>query len=93
MRSSGIRNVAMTFFLVFFGISSSNRLADDERADGEFQKRSSQYCDAYVSYAKKLTPYLFLSHRRSIGAVMASVLCAPKLKESITAPTATSIAT
>ena len=51
MRTSGIRNVSMTFF---FGISSSNRLADDERAVGEFQKRSPQYCDAYVSYAKLL---------------------------------------
>ncbi len=35
----------------FFGISSSNRLADDERAVGEFQKRSPQYRDAYVRYA------------------------------------------
>ena len=37
------------FFLVYFGISSSHRLADDERAVGEFQKRSPQYRDAYVS--------------------------------------------
>jgi hypothetical protein len=47
-----------------------------------------------LRYAKKLTPYLLLSHRRSIGAVMASVLSATKLKETIsTTPTATSIAT
>ena len=49
---------------------------------------------ACVRYAKKLTPYSFLSHRRSVGAVMASVLRARKLKELITTtPTATSIAT
>jgi hypothetical protein len=50
MRTSGIRNVDDDFFfLVFFGISSSHRLADDERAVGEFQKRSPQYRDAYAS--------------------------------------------
>jgi hypothetical protein len=40
---------------------------------------------ACVRYAKKLTPDSFLSHRRSVGAVMASVLRARKLKELITA--------
>ena len=48
------------FFLFFFGISSSNRLADDARAVGEFQKKSPQYRDAYVRYTKRCDDFLLV---------------------------------
>ncbi len=47
---------------------------------------------AGLRHTKKLTPYSFLSHRRSVGAVMASVLGVAKPKENITTTTVRSIA-
>jgi hypothetical protein len=89
MRTSRVSYAKLTLF------KNKNWVVDHRRHEqrASLKKRYARNF-AMLSNARKLTPYLLLSHRRSIGAVMAIVKCAKKPKEPITTTaTATSIAT
>ncbi len=78
----------------FFCVSTTSGLLHDVFQFVSVHPIPIEICYGLLRYARKLTPYLLLSHRRSIRAVMAIVLIAEKPKEPIiTTPTATSIAT
>ena len=69
----------------FFCVSTTSGLLHDVFQDVSVHPIPIEICYGLLRHAKKLTRYSFLSHRRSVGAVMASVLGVAKLKEIITA--------